>query len=95
MTIKDCAMKMIVAIIENNLSEKVSKALISEGFRLTRLASTGGFLREGATTLMVGVEDEELENALGIIRQQTPSTGEAGKIHATIYVLNVTNFQRI
>ena len=88
-------MKMIVAIIENNLSEKVSKALIADGFRLTRLASTGGFLREGATTLMVGVDDDALETALGIIREQTPSTGETGKIHATIYVINVTDFQHI
>jgi uncharacterized protein YaaQ len=88
-------MKMIVAIIENHLSEQVSKALIAEGFRLTRLASTGGFLREGATTLMIGVEDEALETALAIIRKQAPSTGEPGKIHATIYVINVTDFRRI
>ena len=88
-------MKMIVAILENTLSEKVSKALIDSGFRLTRLASTGGFLREGTTTLMVGVQDEMLENALEIIRQQAPSGGESDKVRATIYVLNVKDFRRI
>jgi uncharacterized protein YaaQ len=88
-------MKMIITIIENNLSEATSAALIAQNFRITRLASTGGFLREGATTLMIGVEDEKLENALDIIRQQTPPSDDPEKIQATIYVLNVKNFGRV
>ena len=87
-------MKMIIAIIENHHSDATSSALIKQGFRITRLASMGGFLREGATTLMVGVEDDELEQALNVIRQQTPPTDDSSKIQATIYVLNVKNFKR-
>ena len=88
-------MKMIIAIIENHLSYTTSTALIAKDFRITRLASTGGFLREGATTLMVGVEDHELETALEVIRQQTPPSDDPAKTQATIYVLNVKSFNRI
>lgn len=88
-------MKMIVAIIENHLSEPTSKALMRNNFRVTRLASIGGFLREGATTLMIGVEDDELEAALEIIRLQTPPSDDPNKIQATMYVLNVKNFRRV
>jgi uncharacterized protein YaaQ len=88
-------MKMIIAIVENDLSDAISQALITQNFRVTRLASTGGFLREGATTLMVGVEDEQLEAALGIIREQTPPANDPQKIQATIYVINVKNYKRV
>jgi uncharacterized protein YaaQ len=88
-------MKMIIAIIENHLSEATSSALLTRNFRVTRLASTGGFLREGTTTLMVGVDNDQLETALEIIREQTPPSEDSEKIQATIYVLNVKNFRRV
>ena len=88
-------MKMIITIVENHLSDGISKSLVAENYRVTRLASTGGFFREGATTLMIGVEDDQLESALQIIRDQTPPTEDPNKIQATIYVLNVKNFRRV
>jgi uncharacterized protein YaaQ len=88
-------MKMIIAIIENNLSADTSTALMAEGFRITRLASTGGFLREGATTLMIGVDDDQLERALEIIRKTTPPSDDPERIQSTIYVINVKNFRRV
>jgi uncharacterized protein YaaQ len=88
-------MKMIMVIVEDHFSDTTSSALVNANFRVTRLASTGGFLREGATTLMVGVEDEQLETALEIIREQIPLSDNQDKIQATIYVLNVKDFRRI
>ena len=43
-------MKMIIAIVEDTSTDRVSEALLGTGFRVTQLATTGGFLREGATT---------------------------------------------
>ncbi len=86
---------MIMAIVENNYSNATSSALINANLRVTRLASTGGFFREGATTLMVGVENEQLETALQIIREQVPVSDDPDKIQATIYVLNVKDFRRL
>ena len=88
-------MKMIIAIVENQFTEATSRALVKSDFRITRLASTGGFFREGATTLMIGVEKNQLETALELIREQIPFSENPGKIHATIFVLNIKDFQRV
>jgi len=61
-------MKMVLAVVNNNVAEGVTDALLAAGFRTTRLASTGGFRREGNTTIMVGVEDEDVEPVLAILR---------------------------
>ncbi len=88
-------MKMIMVIVEDHFSDATSRTLVNANFRVTRLASTGGFLREGATTLMVGVEDDDLEPALQLIRDQIPLSNDPEKIQATIYVLNVKDFKRV
>ena len=62
---------------------------------MTQLATTGGFLRGGATTIMVGVEDELVENALIIIRKSVPESVDTNKNQVTLYVLNVKNFNRL
>ena len=60
-------MKMILAIVSNDDSGRVSGHLTDEGYSVTRLATTGGFLRAGNTTLLVGVEDDKVEAVIDII----------------------------
>jgi uncharacterized protein YaaQ len=60
--------KLIVAVIQDKDSHRLLSNLTQEGFRATKLASTGGFLREGNTTLLIGVEDEQVERVISIIR---------------------------
>ncbi|MBL6965346.1 MAG: cyclic-di-AMP receptor [Anaerolineales bacterium] len=86
-------MKMIIAIINNAKSEAVSDALLAANFRVTRLATTGSLLRDGSTTLMIGAERSLVEDVLAIIRSQIPPHAE--KKQATLYVLNVKNFNRV
>ena len=62
-------MKMIIAIVQDEDNQKVNAALMEKGFRATRLATSGGFLRAGNTTMMIGVEEERLDEALDTIRQ--------------------------
>lgn len=62
-------MKMIVAIVQDKDAGRLMETLVERGFGATKLATTGGFLREGNTTVMIGVEDERLEDALGTIRE--------------------------
>ena len=88
-------MKMIIAIVKDTDAEKVSQELLNAGFRVTQLATTGGFLRGGATTLMTGVEDEKIEQALQVIRDQFISSHGSEDRLATLYVLNVKNFKRV
>lgn len=61
-------MKMVLAVVNNNVAEGLTDALLAAGFRTTRLASTGGFRREGNTTIMMGVEDEDVDPVLAILR---------------------------
>ena len=46
-------MKLVLAVVSNNAAEGLTDALLAAGFRTTRLASTGGFRREGNTTIMI------------------------------------------
>lgn len=61
-------MKMITAIINNKDAAVVCDALRDESIGFTRIATTGGFLRVGNTTVLIGAEDDQLENVLNIIR---------------------------
>ena len=62
-------MKMIVAIVQDEDSNRLVSALMNDGFGVTKLATTGGFLRAGNTTLLIGVDDERLNDALHIIEK--------------------------
>ena len=60
-------MKLILAIMSNDDSPAVSSALTKENYQVTRLATTGGFLRAGNTTLIVGTDDDKIERAIEVI----------------------------
>ena len=62
-------MKLIYAIVHDEDSPRLMAELNQAGYRVTRLSSTGGFLRAGNTTLMIVVEEEEVQAVLEIIRR--------------------------
>ncbi len=61
-------MKLLVVIVQDQDSNKLAEELTSKGYRSTKLASTGGFLRVGNTTLLVGVDDEQVDGVLKVVR---------------------------
>lgn len=67
-------MKLLMFITEANVTDSTVDALVEQGFRVTRLASTGGFLRKGNTTLLVGVEEEFAERAVAIAKRTAPGS---------------------
>lgn len=60
-------MKLILAIVQNSDSNRLINALKRDNFQSTKLASSGGFLKEGNTTLMIGCQETELDEILYII----------------------------
>lgn len=60
-------MKLIIGIIHDEDTHELVNTLTDEGYGVTKLATTGGFLRSGNTTLLIGVEEEKLDTVLGII----------------------------
>lgn len=87
-------MKMIILIIKDSDSDVITQALTSAEYRVTRVASTGGFLRKGVVTLLLGVRDERVEAALELIRAKlTPLP--SGEKRATLFVVPVERFEQV
>ncbi|MFM1655425.1 cyclic-di-AMP receptor [Brevibacillus sp. B_LB10_24] len=66
-------MKMVIAVVQDKDSGRLSQLLVKKGFRATKLASTGGFLRAGNTTFLIGTADENVPEVIELIRQSCKS----------------------
>lgn len=78
-------MKLVLAVINHDDANAVTRSLARSGFSSTKLATTGGFLMSGNVTIMVGVEKERVQEVIDIIRehshsrkQMIPATTEMG-----------------
>ena len=87
--------KLIIAIIRDDDNERVSAKLTDEDFRVTQIASTGGFLRSGRSTLLIGVEDDRVPCALEILRENCTAARGPQEKRATVFVLNVDEFVQL
>ena len=84
-------MKLVVTVVQDKDSNRLSNAFIESDIRATKLSSTGGFLRSGNTTFLIGIEDDRVEEVLGIIKEVskkrseyvTPSVNVDSPIEAT------------
>lgn len=85
-------MKLILSIIRDVDYDNLASSLTSAGFRVTCIASTGGFWRKGNSTLLIGLDDEKIEQALNIIKTGCTAHVEPSTRRATIFVLNVANY---
>ena len=62
-------MKLIIAIVQDEDASRLVSNLMNEGYGVTKLATTGGFLRAGNTTLLVGVDDDKFDGAMSVIEK--------------------------
>ncbi len=62
-------MKLVIAIVQDEDSSRLITTMMDEGFGVTKLATTGGFLKSGNTTLLIGLEDDRLEQCIGLIEK--------------------------
>jgi uncharacterized protein YaaQ len=93
--------KLIIAVVQNEDADNVVDALLEDEFRATRLASTGGFLRRGNTTLMVGADEDQIDRILDLVRANArsgaaPAEGsDVQSAAATVFVLDLEDYQRL
>ncbi len=66
-------MKLVVCIVHNRDKGKITDELVRAGFKFTIIGSTGGFLREGNTTFLVGVEEQDLPTLMAVIQENSQS----------------------
>ena len=102
-------MKLIIAIVQDEDSSKLLSKLMKAGFSATKLATTGGFLKAGNTTLLLGVEDEKMHEAVQVIESVCKSAAVTGMAHgeyttypvevtvggATLFVLSIEQFIKV
>ena len=69
-------MKLIVAIVQAYDTDPLLRNVTSAGFRVTRIQSTGGFLRAGNSTVLMGVEDDRVPECLELIQSSSRSRVE-------------------
>ena len=60
-------MKLIIAIVQDEDASKLLSKLMQNGYGVTKLATTGGFLKAGNTTLLLGVDEDKVAGAIQII----------------------------
>jgi uncharacterized protein YaaQ len=70
------AVKLIVAVVHNEDAQVLVDALLERDFRATRLQSSGGFLKQSNATVMLGVEEDEVDEVLGIVRENCHSRSQ-------------------
>jgi uncharacterized protein YaaQ len=69
-------MKLIMAIVQAQDARVLMDALVAEGYRATKIGSTGGFLVRGNVTVLVGVDDDKVNAVLDILRKYCHSRRE-------------------
>jgi len=87
--------RLIIALLRDADGEEVLKSLLDAAYRVTRIASTGGFMRRGNSTLLIGIEKERVEAAVKIIREHSAPAIDPGLKRATIFVLKVDQFEQL
>lgn len=87
-------MKLILAIVSNDDSSSVSSALTKANFQVTRLATTGGFLRAGNTTMIVGTDDDKVDQAIEIIGNEASAERKSFR-PPLLTILGVTPHSRV
>lgn len=88
-------MKLIIAIVKDIDDIPVTTTLVDAGFRVTRVASTGGFLHSGNVSLLIGTEPEQLQKAINLIKSACRSPEVAGQHRATLFVLDAPHFEQV
>ncbi len=88
-------MKLIIAIVHHTDGEEMLHALTDDGFGVTRIASSGGFLRRGNATLLIGLPEERVSAAIQLIREHSAPPVDPSLKRATIFVLNVERYEPV
>jgi len=93
-------MNLVLSIVQNEDAEPVTRDLLAAGHRVTRINTAGGFLRRGNVTLLVGVDEAQVDDVLRIIGANCRTSADAGPpgapAHAaTAFVLEAARFVHV
>jgi uncharacterized protein YaaQ len=92
--IDESVMKLIFMVIRNTDADTVVQSLVKNHYRVTRMASTGGFMRHGNVTLITGVEEDRVETVIDLLHQECCPPEDA-QPRATVFVVDMPFFEQI
>ncbi|MDO5718143.1 MAG: cyclic-di-AMP receptor [Tissierellia bacterium] len=92
-------MKLILAIISDELIDEVSEALSDRDFKTTKLSSTGGFLKKGNTTIIIGAEKEKVDDIIYLLKTTIENSDKKNSDQnisdANIFVIPMAGMQKM
>jgi len=77
--------KLVIAIVQDEDSENLIRSLNENNFKVTKISSTGGFLKAGNVTILSGIEDDELDKFMGILEENSKTR----EVKRTIQPVNI------
>ncbi len=91
----ETSMKMMIIIVRDADADNVIAELVEQGYRVTRMSSTGGFLKRGNVTLLVGVAGDKVEGVMELIKSACCPPDNPGLHRATVFVTDMPFFAQI
>lgn len=91
-------MKLVLAIVEEDMTFDAVKTLSAYGYRTTKFASTGKMFKKGNSTLLVGVEDDKIDEVIDLLRvvsenrEKDPEDDHSTNVNC--FVLPLSAYQR-
>ncbi len=95
MKTEELNMKMMIIIVRDSDADEVVTELVSQGYRVTRMSSTGGFLKRGNITLLVGVNGEKVDAVMELLKRTCCPSEDKEQHRATIFVTDMPFFAQI
>ena len=74
-------LKLLIVIASDTDADRLMKALIEQGYPATKIGSTGGFLHRGNATILSGVEENEVDQVLAMVRAECRARTEFVPVH--------------
>jgi uncharacterized protein YaaQ len=88
-------MKMMIIIVRDDDADNVVAEFVGQGFRVTRMSSTGGFLKRGNVTLLVGVAADKVEAVMELLKSACCPSDNPQLHRATVFVTDMPFFAQV
>lgn len=88
-------MKMMIIIVKDNDADNVVTELVEQGYRVTRMSSTGGFLKRGNVTLLVGAATDKIDAVMDLLKRVCCPPDNPIHHRATVFVTDMPFFAQI
>jgi uncharacterized protein YaaQ len=81
--VNDAPQKLVIVITDDDEANTLIEKLVERGYPATKVSSTGGFLRKGSATILSGIDAEDVDLVLAIIRTECRARTEYVPAQAT------------